>query len=132
MSLYRCESLPFLILIPCLTLPPFIFCENSVNLFLAMTGLSKGSLGLQLASFIAWAGFTFSSHYSAKLWLNQAGHFHDVLVLSFLQIATGLVIGTLCCLLGGKWRELKVNFGLLFLGACHSYGTLLTNSRYGH
>ena len=97
-----------------------------------MTGLSKGSLGLPLASFIAWAGFTFSSHYSAKLWLNQGGQFHDVLVLSILQIATGLVIGTLCCLLGGKWRELKVNFGLLFLGACHGYGTLLTNSRYGH
>ena len=105
---------------------------NSLYPFSAMMGLSKGSLGLQVASFIAWAGFTFSSHYSAKLWLKQGGRFHDVIVLSILQIATGLVIGTLCCLLGGKWRELRVNLGLLFLGACHSYGTLLTNIRCGH
>ena len=106
-------------------------CKFSQS-FLAMTGVNKGSLGLQLASFIAWAGFTFSSHYTAKLWLNKGGRFHDVLVLSILQIATGLVIGTLFCLLGRRLRELKVNFSLLFLGACHSYGTLLTNSRYGH
>ena len=83
----------------------------------------------QFISFVAWAGFTFSSHYSGKLWFNsrQGDSLQKTLILTVTQLATGIAIGLVTCLLRGKLKEVKLDPITFLLGVCHGYGSLLTN-----
>ena len=77
----------------------------------------------QLISFVAWAGFTFSSHYSGKLWFNsrQGDSLQKTLILTVNQLATGITIGLVTCLLKGKLKEVKLDPITFLLGVCLSY-----------
>ena len=92
---------------------------------------SNQSLGFQSTSLLAWAGFTFCSHFSAKLWLSEKMTTEEslasVAVLSTLQVAFGLLFSGSLCLLKGKFRELRLDKDSMVLGMCHAYGTVLTN-----
>ena len=83
----------------------------------------------QFISFVAWAGFTFSSHYSGKLWFNsrQGDSLQKTLILTVNQLATGITIGLVTCLLKGKLKEVNLDPITFLLGVCHGYGSLLTN-----
>ena len=79
---------------------------------------------------LSWAAFTFSSHFYAKIFLSDSQHFfNDVLLLTSSQMLLAAMFMFV------TRREVKVTESLdwttLFLGACHAYGSLMTNASLG-
>ena len=61
----------------------------------------------KISTFIAWASFTFLSHFSAKQFLSSSEHLSEnVILLTSLQMAAGSVIYLILVISGG-W-EVKI------------------------
>ena len=61
----------------------------------------------KISTFLAWASFTFLSHFSAKQFLSSSEHLSEnVILLTSLQMAAGSVIYLILVISGG-W-EVKI------------------------
>ena len=81
-------------------------------------------------SFFFWALFTYSSHFFAKQFFSVSDastRVEQVVFLTTLQVGCGAIL-FLLLRIRGRGGGPPLDYKLILLGACHSYGMLMTNS----
>jgi len=81
--------------------------------------------------FFFWVFFTYSSDFFTKQYFtNTSTSFvtENVILITSLQVGCGSLLYVALKLRHGHDAGLRLDFKTMLLGACHSYGTLMTNS----
>jgi len=82
-------------------------------------------------SFFCWALFTYTSHFFAKQYFSSTSisfTTEKVIFLTSLQVGCGAILYVIMKLRNRHGGGLVLDYRIVLLGACHSYGMLMTNS----
>ena len=85
---------------------------------------------VKFISFIFWAFFTYTSHFYAKKYFSSTStniFLEKVLFVTTLQVACGAILFVIMKIFNRDTKGLMIDSSVMLLGACHSYGMLMTN-----